>query len=100
MNGLTATFEGRLTLLPALCNNQLATQATRLLVRRQVFRLRRSFFETDGPSGLTSRKRGRASNRKRREALNASACYRLFRRNALAASQAANFMGRAVRNQA
>jgi hypothetical protein len=32
--------------------------------RRQVFRLRRA-FEASGASGLTSRKRGRASNRKR-----------------------------------
>ena len=67
----------RLRVMIDLADGRLTPAAAGTLMgigRRQVFRLRRS-FEADGPSGLASRKRGRASNRKRGEA---------FRRTVLA----------------
>jgi hypothetical protein len=60
----------RLRVIIDLVDGRLTLEAAGTLMgicRRQVFRLRRA-FATAGPSGLTSRKRGRPSNRKRGEA--------------------------------
>jgi hypothetical protein len=59
----------RLRVMIELMDGRLTPDAAGTLMgvgRRQVFRLRHA-FATAGPSGLTSRKRGRASNRKRGE---------------------------------
>jgi hypothetical protein len=60
----------RLRVMIDLADGRLTPAAAGTLMgigRRQVFRLRRA-FEASGASGLTSRKRGRASNRKHGEA--------------------------------
>src|ERR1700722_9970895 len=60
----------RLRAMIDLADGRLTLEAAGMLMgicRRQVFRLRRA-FATAGASGLTSRKRGRPSNRKRGEA--------------------------------
>jgi len=60
----------RLCVMIDLTDGRLTPTAAGTLMgigRRQVFRLRRA-FEAGGPSGLVSRKHGRASNRKRGEA--------------------------------
>jgi hypothetical protein len=60
----------RLRVIIDLVDGRLTLEAAGTLMgicRRQVFRLRRA-FATAGASGLTSRKRGRPSNRKRGEA--------------------------------
>ena len=59
----------RLRVMIDLGDGRLTLEAAGTLIgigRRQVFRLRRA-FEASGASGLISRKRGRASNRKRGE---------------------------------
>jgi hypothetical protein len=61
----------RLRVMVDLLDDRITVEAAATLMRlgrRQVFRLRRA-FETDGPSALASRKRGRPSNRKHGEAL-------------------------------
>ena len=60
----------RLRVMIDLADGRLTLEAAGMLMgicRRQVFWLRRA-FATAGASGLTSRKRGRPSNRKRGEA--------------------------------
>ena len=59
----------RLRVMIDLADGRLTTETAAALMgigRRQLFRLRRA-FEADGPSGLSSRKRGRPSNRKHGE---------------------------------
>jgi Winged helix-turn helix len=64
----------RLRVMIDLADDRLTVDAAATLMglgRRQIYRLRRA-FSADGPAGLTSRKRGRPSNRKRGETFRAT----------------------------
>ena len=64
----------RLRVMIDLSDDRLTVDAAAILMglgRRQIYRLRR-VFSADGPAGLSSRKRGRPSNRKRGESFRAT----------------------------
>jgi hypothetical protein len=64
----------RLRVMIDLADDRLTVDAAATLMglgRRQIYRLRR-IFSVDGPTGLTSRKRGRPSNRKHGETFRAT----------------------------
>ena len=64
----------RLRVMIDLADDRLTVDAAAILMglgRRQIYRLRR-VFSADGAAGLASRKRGRASNRKRGETFRAT----------------------------
>src|SRR3954470_9569882 len=69
--GMSGRELSRLRTLIDLVDDRLTLEAAAELMslgRRQVFRLRRA-FKANGPSALTSRKRGRPSNRRHGETL-------------------------------
>ena len=66
---------GRLEVLRDLDHRRLRTEAAAQLLgleRRQVFRLLKA-YRTEGPAGLTSKRRGRSSNRRKPEAVRTKA---------------------------